>query len=102
MGSKQLLYTPQRITLRVVAGVGGDAEYALVCGFHAVGHLHDGGIVLSGGSGQGERLFHHVSERIVFVERRGSGGGVAAGVLILLRELPLGVVFSAGVDEAAE
>ena len=102
MGSKQLLYTPQRITLRVVAGVDGDAEYAGLCGFYAVGYLHYGAIDLGGGGiGQGERLFGHVAEAVVFVERRGSGGGVAAGVLILFRELTLGVVFAAGVDEAA-
>ena len=101
MGSKQLLYTPQRITLRVVAGVGGDAEHTLVCRFHAVGQLCDGGVLRSGGIGQRECLFHHVAEAVVFVERRGGGGGVAAGVLILFRELALGVVLAASAEEAA-
>lgn len=44
MGHKRLLHTHQRITLRIVAGVGGDAEYAGLCGFYAVGYLHYGAI----------------------------------------------------------
>ena len=42
------MHTHQRIVLRVVAGVGGDAEYTLVRGFHAVGQLHYGAIELGG------------------------------------------------------
>ena len=95
MGDKRLLRAHQRITLRIVASVGGDAEHTLVCGFHAVGQLCDGGILRSGGIGQRERLFHHVTEAVVFIERRGGGFRVGTGVLILLRELSLGVVFAA-------
>ena len=36
--------THQRIVLRVVAGVDGDAEYAELSGFYAVGYLHYGAI----------------------------------------------------------
>ena len=100
--ASSFLHTHQRITLRIVAGVGGDAEYTLICRFHAVGHLHHGGIVLGGSSGQGERLLGQVAEVVVFVERRSGAFRAGTGVLILLRELTLGVVFAAGVDEAAE
>lgn len=38
------MHTHQRIVLCIVAGVDGDAEYAGLCGFYAVGYLHYGAI----------------------------------------------------------
>lgn len=43
------MHTHQRIVLCIVAGVDGDAEYAGLCGFYAVGYLHYGAIELGGG-----------------------------------------------------
>ena len=47
-------------------------------------------------------MFGYIAEAVVFIERRGSAFRAGTGVLILLRELALGVVLAAGVDEAAE
>ena len=67
MGDKRLLHAHQRIAFCIVADVGRDAEHALVCRFHAVGHLYQRGIILGGGIGQRERLFYHIAEAVVFV-----------------------------------
>ena len=97
-----LLHRGDRLSGGIVAGGGGDAVDTIGQRLDALSGFGHGGVGHRGGIGKGKSLLHEGVHGIVFIQRGGSGGGIGAGIGKALHQLPPGVVFAAGADEAAE